>query len=143
MCDPKFIDVSTTRHSSDAEVRVEVEKVWEEFWLPIFMRDPLVEPHIPPYSPFLEQLKRELFDAHNLMHSLSVIYCEISGSIVSKPLTKPEVVVELAQEHFYDWRDRDWHEFLERLCEERKDNGLMISFEELIEKAKAEFPVRD
>jgi hypothetical protein len=117
----RYASVWPNRHASDDEMQAAVEKVWTEFWVPIFTRDQQIEPHIPPYSPFIEFIKAELFDYHQMMSNTAALMCEVSGGQVSKPLTDYEVVEELAREHYNRFFKEDVLEWIGGLIEEADD----------------------
>lgn len=77
----------------------DVEKCWQDFWAPICSPDGNLD---------LEQIKKELFDYWNLMDGASKVYDHVTGRKVSKILTKPEIVIELADQHYQDieWEHR-------------------------------------
>ena len=69
----------------------EVEKVYQDFWRPIVERDGCVD---------MEQVKKELFDFWQVMQSVPKVYCYITDNQVSKILTDPDVVCNLADEYY-------------------------------------------
>lgn len=79
------------RHESEEKMQEAVERVWKEFWLPIVA---------PSGELDIEQVKLELYDAYILIHGLSYIYSDLSGHQASKPTTDPQVILDLAQEHY-------------------------------------------
>lgn len=70
----------------------EVENTWNEFWKPIVSN--------PDGSINLEQLKKELYDFRQVMNNVPEVYDHITGGTVSKILTKPSVIKDLADEHY-------------------------------------------
>jgi len=45
-----------------------------------------------------EQIMKELYDCHLMMHISSTVFCEITGNKVSKPNTLPGVILQFAEE---------------------------------------------
>ena len=56
----------------------------------------------PDGSLNVEQVKKELTDFKSVMDNVSVVYMTLTGGRISKILTEPQVVIELAKEHFRD-----------------------------------------
>jgi len=67
----------------------EVEKLFKEWWALIVM---------PNGEWDLEQVKKELYDYAILMGNVSEVYDHITGGAISKPNTKPEVVIAVADD---------------------------------------------
>jgi hypothetical protein len=74
---------------SDEEL-VEVERIWQDFWVPLVMRDGVLD---------LEQVKRELADCYTLIMNVPKVYCEVTGNRISKPLTDPDAVIGEFEEY--------------------------------------------
>lgn len=111
---------------SQEEIDTHVEKTWEEFWLPLFERE--IEAPIRVVrgigrdkivmldARFVEQLKKELTDYHDIMSEASKVYCDVTGGIISKPNTMASAVIGVANERHEEWqRDaiKEWIEFAE------------------------------
>lgn len=71
---------------------IDYEKVFEDFWKGIVLAE--------DGSPKIDQIKRELYDAHTFMDGAAIVYCHITGDLISKVTTKPEVVIQIADEHY-------------------------------------------
>lgn len=71
---------------------------WDNFWKDIL--------ELPDGSIDVEQLKKELSDFSQLMYSVSIIMDEVTGGMVSNPLTDPDVVISLH------------NDYVNRMCEE-------------------------
>jgi len=69
----------------------EVEKVYEDFWRDILEKDGILD---------MQQLKKELFDFWQVMQNVPKVYDHVTGGKVSKILTDPKVVCDLADELF-------------------------------------------
>jgi predicted RNA-binding protein Jag len=117
-------------HHARDEVRdAHIEKVWTDFWEPI-----ISGAHVPGSEAAdiskseLEQIKKELYDAHSVFHNLSIIYSEVSGHRVSKPLTDPYVVAQLAQERTTEEVTQSVYDWLEVL-ETEMDDQTTITLE--------------
>ena len=72
------------------ENEMDYEKVYQEFWVGMVGLD--LNDH--------EQVKKELFDFSQLINNISKVYCHITGSQISKPLTDPDVVCSVADEYY-------------------------------------------
>lgn len=70
------------------------EQKYEEFWQEIVEN--------PDGSINMDQLKRELFDFSTLMHNISLVYEHVTGGMISKPLTDPDVVIQQADDFYND-----------------------------------------
>lgn len=95
------------------------EKTWTEFWEPLVVKDGVLD---------MDQIKRELHDAHLMMGQASEVYMHVTGGMVSKPNTMAFEVIALADEHYAAEADADaaeatqeMREFLKRL------NGAVTS----------------
>jgi hypothetical protein len=60
-----------------------------------------------------EQVMRELHDFSTLIGNLSKLYCYISGNVVSKPMTRPEAVLQLFEEQLTEAYERGYQEAME------------------------------
>lgn len=69
------------------------DKVWNEFWKPLFEAD---EHHRPQEA----QVKNELFDYWQVMERVPKVYCHITGHQLSKLLYDADVVCNAADEHY-------------------------------------------
>ena len=67
-----------------------------DFWKPIIFRDNGVIDE--------KQVMKELSDYSFLLHQSAIVYCEITGGQMSKPLYKAETVLEQFREHNLDKR---------------------------------------
>ena len=76
-----------TVHAED----IEVEKTYKEFWKGIIENDGEVD---------MEQVKKELHDFHTLMGNVVEVYCHITGNQISKPMTDPTIVCNLADDYY-------------------------------------------
>jgi hypothetical protein len=83
------------------------EKTYEEFWKPIV--------ETPEGEPIFDQIQRELHDFSTLMHNVSLVYEHVTGGQVSKPLTDPEVVKTMADDHYREICDLEIGEMMEGL----------------------------
>lgn len=63
----------------------------EEFWKDLVEKGGILN---------VDQIKKELFDFHNLITNTSRVYDYVTGGAVSKPLTDPSVVCSLSDEHY-------------------------------------------
>lgn len=80
------------RHSKEInEVEEEYQRIWKD----------IVENSDGSINK--EQLKKELFDFSRLIENVPLVYDHISGGAVSKPLTDPQVVKALADEHYEEF----------------------------------------
>lgn len=80
------------------------EETYEKFWKDIVENS--------KGEIILDKIKRELHDYANLLDNVPKVYDYVTGGLVSKPLTDPSVVMELADEHYY------------KLCSEDEDKPL-------------------
>lgn len=92
----------------------DVEKVWAEFWVPCLDNavegTPLGQSVALPGA-YFDQIKRELYDYHQMMDGLSLLYDEITGGRASKPNIDKRVIAQLVDERIED-------EVAERVAEE-------------------------
>lgn len=72
----------------------DVEKVYREYWQEIVEKDGVID---------VDQVKKELFDFHQVMGTFATVYCEITGNRLSKLLYDPQVYVN----EFYEAVERD------------------------------------
>lgn len=84
-----FDDLLTTNQKTLDDI--ENEKVYDEFWKPLLEKDGFLD---------MQQLKRELFDFYNVIKNVPKVYDHITGGKVSKILTDPKVVCDLADEYY-------------------------------------------
>lgn len=105
----------------DKEPVMDYEKTFHDFWKGIVM--------FPDGAPNVDQIKRELHDAHVFMSEASKVYDYITGGMVSKVTTKAEIVMQLADEHYDEIYKDELQELRKALdeagpCpEERIDEG--------------------
>lgn len=71
----------------------EVERVWREFWLPIVTRNGNIN---------LSQIKRELYDYHEMMDEVSKVYDEVTWHQISKPNTRADAVISIYNDHLQE-----------------------------------------
>lgn len=67
----------------------EVEKVWREFWKPLVFRRGKLD---------IEAVKRELFDYHMVLGEVPKVYDHITNGRISKPQTRHEDVIAVADD---------------------------------------------
>lgn len=77
------------------------EQVFESFWKGIVLAE--------DRSPKIDQIKRELFDAHIFMDGAAIVYSHITGGLISKVTTDPSCVIQVADDH-YEEIHREWEE---------------------------------
>jgi hypothetical protein len=65
-----------SRHAPEAEIDADMERVWRDYWLPLLIKDGDVD---------LEQVKKELYDYHNVLEVVPSVYSHASGGAMSKP----------------------------------------------------------
>lgn len=86
----------------------DVEQVWRDFWVPIldnaFLEHPTTQEISLPL-PAYEQIKRELYDFHNVIKDLSVLYDDITGGRASKVNTDKRVIADLVQDRLMEAYD--------------------------------------
>lgn len=66
-----------------------IERLWRDFWKPLVA---------PGGQLCLAQVKRELFDFHNLMDNTARVYCHVTGGAISKPMTDAGAVIQISDE---------------------------------------------
>jgi len=71
-----------------------VDEVYEEFWKVIIEPNGEID---------FDQVKKELYDYACVMHEVAKVYCELTGSRISKPNTKAESVISVVNEHYCDY----------------------------------------
>jgi hypothetical protein len=69
----------------------EVEQLYQDFWSELVETDGRLDP---------AKVKRELYDWYNAMNGIAIVYCELTGSRISKPLTDHLVIIEQIEAHF-------------------------------------------
>ena len=147
-----FVYTTTTSRSPDHEQEAETKKVWDEFWEPI-----IAEAHIKAQEEGdhwgleaadisraeLAQIQRELADAHTAFRSLSLVYCEITGGMISKPMTLPTEVLGVWNEKTQEWFGRDLIEWLDYELGDTSATDLSRQevIQALINKAREDFDV--
>jgi predicted RNA-binding protein Jag len=118
-----------TNHATDEVHEAHAQRVWKDFWEPIISRAHVEGSEAADISVSeLDQIKRELYDAHSVVHNISIIYGEVSGNRVSKPLTDPYVVAQLAQERTMEEVTQNVYDWLEVL-EAEMDDQTTITLE--------------
>jgi hypothetical protein len=88
------------RKTTDAEI----QKVYDEFWRHI------VEPNGVLDN---EQVKKELYDFHNVIQEVTKVYLHVTNNQFSKPLTSAEAVIDATEAHYKWWyseggEDEEW-----------------------------------
>lgn len=81
------------------------QREFRDFWAPILLKDGVLD---------VEQMKKELADFSLLIGNVSKVYDHVTGNAISKPLTDPDVVCRVADDHFNE-------QLRESLAEERED----------------------
>lgn len=107
----------------DTVEKTDYEKQWDEFWKDLLIKNGKLD---------MDQIKREMFDFSNMMDSFGKVMDHVTGGMVSKPNTDPDVICGLADEHYEKWADDD---FKDRF-EEKLDEMDMISpeaFDKVVE----------
>lgn len=89
-----------TEHPTEHDYDREYEKFWR----------PLVE--LSSGAMNHEQLRKELYDYSRLIENIMKVYDRLTGGMISKPLTDPDTVIQVAEEHFLKSLD-DYEEFTE------------------------------
>jgi hypothetical protein len=69
----------------------EPQERWDNFWKEILI--------LPDGSIDVEQLKKELCDFSVLINNIPKIFDAITGGMVSKPMTDPDVVISLHDDY--------------------------------------------
>lgn len=151
MTRPPYVHMTTTHRSPDAEQAAEAEKVWVDFWEPILAdahREAPSEKQITSSEQFsvaeVDQIKRELADAHTAFRNLSIIIDSVTGGHASKPLILPEIVIDLAGEQ----QERDFGYWLVDWLEDRKDRAAHedplanIILRDLINAVREEYDIK-
>lgn len=121
-----------------------VEEAWRTFWLPILIPSQknlnyLLEDEpgrdyegVTRWCMDLEQLKKELHDFYKLITRLPSLYDDLTGGLVSKPDTDPDVVHTLAQRNYTRYAAEDILEWFD-------DNAPYAMLGELRERFKEQF----
>lgn len=81
MSDARFLDKAETKKTVDDE--------YESFWKHIVEVDGELDK---------EQIEKELYDFSQIIGNVSKVYCHITNSRISNPLTLPNVVMQVADE---------------------------------------------
>lgn len=79
----------------------DVEKIWHDFWVPCLdgaLEGKPLGRSIAIPSSYFDQIKRELYDFHQMMDGLSVMYDDITGGHATKPNTDKRVIAQLVDE---------------------------------------------
>ena len=96
-----LIDVAVTAQEKNDP---DVEKVWEEFWLPVLTEDGPLD---------IQKFKRELYDFYQLMGNASKVYYEVTGGKVSKCNTRGSEVIRLFEDHVTEMVDEAVNEAIQ------------------------------
>ena len=82
----------------------DVEKVWQEFWVPVLY--PAGYESVASDALDLEQVKRELYDFKRVMDEVDKVYIHVTGGKFSKCLTPAQWIIDAADEHYEKmWSD--------------------------------------
>lgn len=127
----------------------DVEAVWQDFWVPCL--DNAVEGQplglsISIPGAYYEQIKRELYDYHQMMDGLAVLYDDITGGRATKPNTDKRVIARLVDERIdeivkdrvdeEEWvfteeqRDKAYWEGYDRGHADGRESGIDIGLEQ-------------
>lgn len=82
----------------------EVEEVYNDFWKGIVEKNGQVN---------MDQVKKELFDFYFLIDAIPKVYDAVTGGMISKPLTSPEMVISIFNDYVQDLCDEAVKEFAE------------------------------
>lgn len=138
-----YVLVPWTRNMSEDERAEWVEKVWKDFWEPIFREQGWDGPgHTLDrnWSVFFKQLKLELWDYHNIMSSVSRAYDELSWGRISKPHTDATAVISVVNEIQREQTVRDVIETLEHRAEGmRPDDQMLIA--DLVDELRQDYGI--
>ena len=104
----------------------EVEKVYTDFWKDIIENS--------DGSINMEQLKSELYDYHFIIGNTAKVFCELTGSRISKPNTLADVVITVANDVMSENFKRDMAERLQYILDTSKTNGKISAIENLIDE---------
>lgn len=75
------------------------ESVYESYWKSLVEEDGVLN---------VDQVKKELFDFWQVMQLVPRVYCHVTGDQISKLLTDPEAVMNVADDHYAELhRERD------------------------------------
>ena len=78
------------------------EQDFEDFWKSIVCN--------PDGSINLDQIKKELYDWHNVMGEVSKVYDHVSGGKISKVTTMAQHVIDAHEEEISDAYDRGYED---------------------------------
>lgn len=104
---------------SQKEIEAHIEKLWEEFWLPLFASEEIdAAPPEPydvhsPYAKFIAQIKKELADYHDIMSEASKVYHDLTAGNISKPNTMASDVISVAEAVRQDQTREEIQEWIE------------------------------
>lgn len=91
-------------HLKEIRSNAEIEKLWQEFWLPIVTHNGKVE---------LDLIKAELFDFHKVCTNLPSVLMVATRDRVSKINTDPDVVIDLIEKYLEDEYQRGYDDAVE------------------------------
>lgn len=128
-------DATVDRHASDEETQAQVERVWDEFWKPIFS-------NLKGSDAWLNQVKSELYDYHTLLSNMSELLDNLTNGRISKPFTTPQAVLGVVEEQRQEDIGRQILDWLEEKYESEDDYYAPQVIAVLIDKAKKEYDVR-
>lgn len=80
---PKHYDSKVKKPGIDLTAKDAVEKVWNEFWLPLYENK----------EPSLDQIKEELAGYYFIMTNVSLVYEEITGGRLSNIKYEAKTVI--------------------------------------------------
>ncbi len=84
------------------------EKTYEDFWKDIVEEDGKIK---------LDQIKRELHDYHYMITEIPKLYCSITQSKISKPLTHIHHIEEIVDQRIEDSYDEGFEDAKEQYKE--------------------------
>lgn len=143
-----YVQHNVTRRTPKPEIEAAVERVWEEFWLPLLARTTEIAEIDLTYffdssmpSRLFKQIKYELFDCHEMMRNTSKLMWLITDGQVSKPLTDADTVASIAEEASKRDAGRNLIEWLETQRDEHECVSRAWTIDGLIEQVKKDFNV--
>lgn len=84
---------------TDSPTEKDYDREYDTFWRPLL--------EFPNGAIKHEELRKNLYDFSRLIENVMKVYFELTGGIISKPLTDPDTVIQLVQEHFEKMLERD------------------------------------
>lgn len=120
---------------SQEEVDTHIEKTWDEFWVPMFKGLGLVIPGVDTFTltqlnDFMEQLKKELTDYHDMIENTSKVFYDVTRGRISKPNTLAVHVIAEADEANDDNQRVYIKEWIESLDDDMTQEQLISSLKE-------------